>query len=238
MNNSFFCQSLLFTSQSRLLMTVIWKSNTGNYSSFNDIFLSLQTMSRSEDIRFLHGFLNDDNAVISEFMDKHVKPLQWLLRSHFPKIPADELNDIVYESVSAVREKIKSGKLNEDNLTSLSNYYMTVGRNKGLEWTRRVRFTHPEALPEDVSVPNDDLDDEPDDEPVDPIEKIRALLKSLGEICQKIITLRLYKKLSYEDMVNEVEGYRTVDALKTRKYKCIQELKRRAGTAAQFFNWQ
>lgn len=191
-------------------------------------------MSRSEDIRFLHGFQNDDNAVISEFMDKHVNPLKRLLRSHFPKIPADELDDIVYESVSAVREKIKSGKLNEDNLTSLSNYYMTVGRNKGLEWTRRDRFVHPEALPEDVSVPNDD----PEDEPVDPIKKLRELLKSLGEICQKIITLRMYKKLSYEDMVNEVEGYRTVDALKTRKYKCIQELKRRAGTAAQFFNWQ
>jgi len=191
-------------------------------------------MARSEDIRYLHGFQNDDNAVISEFMDKYVNPLKRLLRSHFPKIPVDELDDIVYESVSAVREKIRSGKLNEDNLTSLSNYYMTVGRNKGLEWTRRDRFVHPEALPEDSSVPNDD----PDDEPVDPIKKLRELLKSLGEICQKIITLRLYKKISYEDMVNEVEGYSTVDALKTRKYKCIQELKRRAGTAAQFFNWQ
>ena len=191
-------------------------------------------MARSEDIRYLHGFQNDDNAVISEFMDKYVNPLKRLLRSHFPKIPVDELDDIVYESVSAVREKIRSGKLNEDNLTSLSNYYMTVGRNKGLEWTRRDRFVHPEALPEDSSIPNDD----PDDEPVDPIKKLRELLKSLGEICQKIITLRLYKKISYEDMVNEVEGYSTVDALKTRKYKCIQELKRRAGTAAQFFNWQ
>ena len=53
---------------------------------------------------------------------------------------------------------------------------------------------------------------------------VRQVVKLLTEPCKTILDLFYYKELSLKEMIGKVSGYNSVDALKTKSYKCKKSL--------------
>ena len=53
---------------------------------------------------------------------------------------------------------------------------------------------------------------------------VRQVVKQLTEPCKTILDLFYFKELSLKEMIGKVSGYTTVDALKTKSYKCKKSL--------------
>lgn len=53
---------------------------------------------------------------------------------------------------------------------------------------------------------------------------VRQVVKLLAEPCKTILDLFYYQELSLKDMIGKVNGYTSVDALKTKSYKCKKSL--------------
>jgi len=53
---------------------------------------------------------------------------------------------------------------------------------------------------------------------------VRQVVKLLTEPCKTILDLFYFKELSLKDMIGKVNGYTSVDALKTKSYKCKKSL--------------
>ena len=53
---------------------------------------------------------------------------------------------------------------------------------------------------------------------------VRQVVKLLAEPCKTILDLFYYKELSLKEMIGKVNGYTSVDALKTKSYKCKKSL--------------
>lgn len=53
---------------------------------------------------------------------------------------------------------------------------------------------------------------------------VRQVVKLLAEPCKTILDLFYYKELSLKEMIGKVSGYNSVDALKTKSYKCKKNL--------------
>jgi len=53
---------------------------------------------------------------------------------------------------------------------------------------------------------------------------VRQVVKQLTDPCKTILDLFYFKELSLKEMIGKVTGYTTVDALKTRSYKCKKNL--------------
>jgi RNA polymerase sigma factor (sigma-70 family) len=53
---------------------------------------------------------------------------------------------------------------------------------------------------------------------------VRQVVKLLTEPCKTILDLFYFKELSLKEMIGQVDGYSSVDALKTKSYKCKKGL--------------
>lgn len=53
---------------------------------------------------------------------------------------------------------------------------------------------------------------------------VRQVVKSITEPCKTILDLFYFKELSLKEMIGKVTGYNSVDALKTKSYKCKKSL--------------
>jgi RNA polymerase sigma factor (sigma-70 family) len=97
---------------------------------------------------------------------------------------------------------------------------------------RHVNFTS-----ELVDVPNNDDDIMAGTHRINPLatgtydfEKdrketiVRQVVKLLTEPCKTILDLFYFKELSLKEMIGKVNGYTSVDALKTKSYKCKKGL--------------
>ena len=65
---------------------------------------------------------------------------------------------------------------------------------------------------------------------------VAECVKSLPASCYKIISLFYYEQKNYDEIMEISDNYTSKDALKTRKYKCMEQLQKRIEEKFNMYN--
>ena len=138
----------------------------------------------------------------------------------------DDACDILQEGVIVVWNKFSQKKLNDLNC-SLGTYLYSVCKNMWLNELRKKGKSPLKLINDSIS---DQLPDHDEIENIIENEKKTILiekgLNDLGETCRKLLKMFYHQKESMEKIATEI-GLSNTNAAKTKKYKCIQQLKRK-----------
>jgi RNA polymerase sigma factor (sigma-70 family) len=63
------------------------------------------------------------------------------------------------------------------------------------------------------------------DEIVDSNDKYLEIIESLGESCKKLLELYYYRKMSWQEITDEL-GYASTGSARNQKYKCLERIRR------------
>ena len=138
----------------------------------------------------------------------------------------DDASDILQEGVITVWNNFKANKISDLNCT-LDTYLYAVCRNKWLNELRRRGKSSLKLINEAIAeqIPNEsEVDFLIENE--DKIKDIEKGIFSLGETCQKVLKLFYYENRSMDEIATET-GLSGENAAKTKKYKCLQQLKKK-----------
>ena len=138
----------------------------------------------------------------------------------------DDASDILQEGVITVWNNYKADKISYLYCT-LDTYLYAVCRNKWLNELRRRGKSSLKLINEAISeqTPNEsEVDFLIENE--DKIKVIEKEIFSLGETCQKVLKLFYYENRSMVEIATET-GLSGENAAKTKKYKCLQQLKKK-----------
>ncbi len=138
----------------------------------------------------------------------------------------DDACDVLQDGVIVVWKKFKG--INPIELTcSLSTYLYSVCRNIWLNELRKRNKSELKLLNESI------VEKTPDQDEIDALmakEKMIKLvekgMEGLGKTCKELLKLKYFKNLSMEKLAFEL-GLSNKNAAKTKKYKCIQQLKKK-----------
>lgn len=130
---------------------------------------------------------------------------------------------------------VEDGELKGKNGTAfsgkLTTFFMSIARLKYLEWARENmhRYTNEEEerrrREQEIELCKTLLYDS-DDEMM--LEIIADCISKMSKQCNQIITLFYYEEKTLDDIMVELKTFISKDALKTRKYKCMEELRKSA----------
>lgn len=130
---------------------------------------------------------------------------------------------------------VEDGELKGKNGTAfsgkLTTFFMSIARLKYLEWVRENmhRYTNEEEerrrREQEMELFKTLLYDS-DDEMM--LEIIADCISKMSKQCNQIITLFYYEEKTLDDIMAELKTFISKDALKTRKYKCMEELRKSA----------
>lgn len=130
-----------------------------------------------------------------------------------------------------VEDGVLKGKGGEPFSGKLTTYFMSIARLKYLEWVRNRRNT---LMPDDddkvwKKIDKDSYKDylyDEDDETI--ITIIADCISHMSERCNQIITMFYYERKTLDDMMLELPSFESKNALKTAKYKCMENLRKSA----------
>ncbi|MBP5190801.1 MAG: sigma-70 family RNA polymerase sigma factor [Bacteroidales bacterium] len=120
------------------------------------------------------------------------------------------------------------GKDGETFSGKLTTYFMSIARLKYLEWSREsLRVVYGTYDDENFSAKEYELYKsmlyDSDDETK--LEIIADCISKMPKRCNQILTMFYYDGMSLDEIIASVPGIDSKNALKTRKYKCLVELK-------------
>jgi RNA polymerase sigma factor (sigma-70 family) len=175
-------------------------------------------MDRSDPIdRLRHG----DDDLLKEIYDIYQPAfIKWARRQG---VQIQDAEEIFQQSVVILYENVKTGKLT--NLTStLKTYLFSIGKNKIQEFRRGRKHdwmnTDPVLLELLQHVDTDDGAALQHD-----IDRLVAALQRLGETCRALLDLMYFQKLTQKEIGERLQ-YKDRDTVKSKKYKCIAQLKK------------
>lgn len=141
----------------------------------------------------------------------------------------------LWEKIMNKKIFVEDGELKGKNGTAfsgkLTTFFMSIARLKYLEWTRENmhRYTNEEEerrrREQEMELFKTLLYDS-DDEMM--LEIIADCISKMSKQCNQIITLFYYEEKTLDDIMAELKTFISKDALKTRKYKCMEELRKSA----------
>lgn len=161
----------------------------------------------------------DPHALEQIYLDHREPFIAWLLKTY--RCDPEEAVDFYQATILSFYDNVLQGKLTE--LTgSLRTYLFAIGRNKWREHhRRRQRYSLQGELSAWQIIDPEDSEDDQDVE----IRKLQRGLRALGDPCQKLLEAFYYQGLKLDDLV-DVFGYKTKEAARTAKYKCMQRLRK------------
>lgn len=192
------------------------------------------------DIQIVEAYQNGDKKVQQFWYDK--------CRSQFGKGTSNyggltdyDRDDLFQDSFIILWEKMEShqiyildgtihvtSKKGDSEIPDMLGYFMRIVKNKYLEMFHSGKYMMP--LNDVVTSSNEDFftdlywDEDPD------VEKDRIVsqcLLSLPKSCLEILTMFYYEKKSLEQILEERPENNSYDGLKSRKSKCMTNLKKR-----------
>lgn len=192
------------------------------------------------DIQIVDAYQNGDKKIQQFWYDK--------CRSQFGKGTSNyggltdyDRDDLFQDSFIIFWEKMEShqiyihegmvhvtSKKGDSIIPDMLGYFMRIVKNKYLEMFHSGKYVIP--INEVVTSSNDDFfeelywDEDPD------VEKDRIVsqcLLSLPRSCLEILTMFYYEKKSLEQILEERPENNSYDGLKSRKSKCMTNLKKR-----------
>lgn len=192
------------------------------------------------DIQIVEAYQHGDKKIQQFWYDK--------CRSQFGKGTSNyggltdyDRDDLFQDSFIILWEKMEShqiythegmvhviSKKGDSIIPDMLGYFMRIVKNKYLEMFHSGKYVIP--INEVVTSSNDDFfeelywDEDPD------VEKDRIVsqcLLSLPKSCLEILTMFYYEKKSLEQILQERPENNSYDGLKSRKSKCMTNLKKR-----------
>lgn len=131
-----------------------------------------------------------------------------------------------------VEDGLVRGKDGEPLEGSIRTYFMGIAKLKYLELVRQqpIHLSLDEAISHIEPV-------EPYDQTQDSLRDIIAdLLSQMSATCYEILRKFYFEKKKLDVILLEMPSISTVNALKTRKYKCMESLRRKAEEIRASFN--
>lgn len=113
----------------------------------------------------------------------------------------------------------------------LTTFFMSIARLKYLEWARENlhRYTDEEKerqrREQEMELFKTLLYDSGDETM---LEIIADCISKMSKQCNQILTMFYYEEKTLDDIMMELRTFESKNALKTRKYKCMEELRKSA----------
>lgn len=134
-----------------------------------------------------------------------------------------DILDVYQDAMIIFYKNVAQGKITALQ-SSVKTYIFGIGRNLLLKnHAQRQRTQRLENIGEDL-ITGVDLNIFKKEESEHKKEMVRQLLSHLGEKCQRILILFYYHRYSIESIQKEM-GYNHVDVVRSRKLKCIKQLR-------------
>ena len=152
------------------------------------------------------------------YRDHRMAFVRWSRKS-FACDEGDAL-EVFQDAMVILHRKIKTGQLTVIK-SSLKTYLFAIGRNllmKKFEEKKRLKLGDedwPEVVVDAVSR-QEDLQHRQ--------QLISRAFDELGDQCRKLLTLFFYRGFAVESVMTEMD-YATEDVVRTKKYKCLQQLR-------------
>ena len=154
----------------------------------------------------------------------------------------DHKDEIFQETFITLWEKIMNKKIYVEDgelkgkdgdafSGKLTTFFMSIARLKYLEWARENlhRYTDEEEerrrREQEMEMFKTLLYDS-DDETM--LEIIADCISKMSKQCNQILTMFYYEEKTLDDIMVELRTFESKNALKTRKYKCMEELRKSA----------
>lgn len=144
-------------------------------------------------------------------------------------------DEIFQQSFITLWEMMESGRLYVHNSrlmygqdkpmkSSLQTFFMGIAKKKYQEYVRTVI---PDIIPEHLPDENlyEDLSDSSDSLMAD---ILACLVDHMPRRCKEILTKFYYESKNLDEILQEIPDIESKDALKTRKYKCLETLRKKA----------
>lgn len=130
----------------------------------------------------------------------------------------DDAQDLFQDAVMIFYRQVSLGKYNHQ--TEIDGYIFTVARNA---WYTKMRRKKPQEDINDVQVQEDANTPESIIDHKERDNVVMALFETLGERCKDLLVNTIYYDMSLKELVENM-GFSTIDAAKTKNYKCKQRL--------------
>lgn len=133
-----------------------------------------------------------------------------------------------------VEDGIVMGKDNKPLSGSILTYFMSIARNKFLEWGREHPiYADPETelgrkIKEEGFDPTEYIDMLYDSDENMILDIIADVISHMSSRCSEILTKFYYEEKKLEVILNEIPAIESKDALKTKKHKCMETLRKSA----------
>lgn len=133
-----------------------------------------------------------------------------------------------------VEDGIVMGKDNKPLSGSILTYFMSIARNKFLEWGREHPvYADPETelgrkIKEEGFDPTEYIDILYDSDENMMLDIIADVISHMSSRCSEILTKFYYEEKKLEVILNEIPTIESKDALKTKKHKCMETLRKSA----------
>lgn len=130
-----------------------------------------------------------------------------------------------------VEDSELKGKDGDTFSGKLTTFFMSIARLKYLEWARENIYQYTDREEErhireqEVEMFKTLLYDS-DDETM--LEIIADCISKMSKQCNQILTMFYYEEKTLDDIMVELRTFGSKNALKTRKYKCMEELRKSA----------
>lgn len=148
--------------------------------------------------------------------------IQWLCQ-HFNALEHEAI-DIFQDVIIIFYKNITSGKIDSLN-SSIKTYLFAIGKHIWLKRFRKKQNTSSiEDLP-NVRYEGWDLSLIKDIETEDQRIRLQEALQQLGNDCRKLLVLAFFHNYSSEALQHEF-GFKTADVVRTKKYRCMNQLKK------------
>lgn len=188
------------------------------------------------DIQIVEAYQTGDKKIQQFWYDK--------CRSQFGKGTSNyggltdyDRDDLFQDSFIILWEKLESNQIyvldgvvhiaskkGDGEIPDMLGYFMRIVKNKYLEMLRSGKYV---PVPNDGVIPDPEWNDYPDDPEVEKDRIVSQCLLSLPKSCIEILTMFYYEKKSLEQILEARPENSSYDGLKSRKSKCIANLKNR-----------
>lgn len=190
--------------------------------------------------------MNDYDTIVNDWFLKLRNHFINTVLNQFPFMAIQDIEDVYSDAFVAVRKNMLENKVTED--TNWKAYIFRIGRNMVINKINKTnKFVQIPDKPADDDIDadekfqtllslNDFVDDDGDKELLEKrLEVLSREIKYLPEPCETILKSFYYGQFSLGDIMDEIH-YKSVDAVKAMKYRCINRLKDRMKMACKMLD--
>ena len=190
--------------------------------------------------------MNDYDTIVNDWFLKLRNHFINTVRNRFPVLAIEDIEDVYSDAFVAVRKNMLENKVTQD--TNWKAYIFRIGLNMVINKINKTnKFVQIPDKPADDDIDadekfqtllslNDFVDDDGDKELLEKrLEVLSREIKFLPEPCETILKSFYYGQFSLGDIMDEIH-YKSVDAVKAMKYRCINRLKDRMKMACKMLD--